>query len=161
MKVSARMVVSLLIVGMLAIIVTVMMVDINAMNEQNVIVFSNCVIIACLTVYIKFINGFDMSSIMMVFAWAFSIGGLLPELFDLTDRRRVIGYYSEVVICAACLFAGGGAIVLAGALVPVAAAAYSAMLFAPALHTRVKAGFDKVNAKRTRHPSAKARKRGE
>ena len=104
MKVSTRMVVSLLIVGMLAIIVTGMMVDINAMNEQNVIVFSNCVVVACLTVYIKFINGFDMSATMMIFAWAFSIGGLLPELFDLTDRRRVIGYYSEVVICHACLF---------------------------------------------------------
>ena len=104
MKVSAKKAISLLIVGMLAIIATGMMVNENAINKQNVIVFTNCVIFACLAVYIKFINGFDMSSVMMIFAWAFSVGGLIPELFDLTDRRRVIGYYSDAIICRSCLF---------------------------------------------------------
>ena len=95
---------------------------------------------------------------------ALSAGEAVGEACRTTDKAvlalagAALGIFA---VCAACLFAGGGAIVLAGALVPVAAAAYSAMLFAPALHTRVKAGFDKVNAKRTRHPSAKARKRGE
>ena len=50
-------------------------------------------------------------------------------------------------IAAACM-ASGGAIVLAGALVPVAAAAYSAMAFAPALHVYVKRAFDRLRAKR-------------
>ena len=88
---------SLLIIGVLAITVTGMMAD--NVNKQDAILFSNCTIFACLAVYVKFAGGFDMSAIKIIFAWAFSISGLIPELFDLTDRRRVIGYYSDSIIC--------------------------------------------------------------
>lgn len=102
MKVSAKKAMSLLIIGVLAIIVTGMMAD--DVNKQDAILFSNCAIFACLAVYVKFTGGFDMSAIMIIFAWAFSVAGLIPELFDLTDRCRVIGYYSDSNICHACLF---------------------------------------------------------
>ena len=69
-----------------------------------------------------------------------------------TDRTALILAGSALAIlavCAACMAAGGAA-VFAGALVPVAAAAYSSMLFAPALHVYVKRAFDKLKAKRAR-----------
>ena len=65
-----------------------------------------------------------------------------------------------LAVCAACMFSGGAA-VIAGALVPVAAALYSSTLLAPALHVRVKAAFDKVKTSRARHAGKKRTARGE
>lgn len=66
-----------------------------------------------------------------------------------------------LAVCAACMSVGGAAVLFAGALVPVAAAAYSSMLLAPALHVRVKSAFDKQKAKRARYHSKKRAVRGE
>lgn len=77
----------------------------------------------------------------------------VAETCRATDKTVLVIAGTALVIlavCAACMFSGGAA-VFAGALVPVAAAIYSSMLLAPALHVRVKGAGDRMKAKHARY----------
>ena len=60
-----------------------------------------------------------------------------------------------LAVCALCTVMTGAAAVFAGALVPVAAALYSSMLLAPALHVKVKARFDAMKRRHARYEGKK------
>lgn len=88
----------------------------------------------------------------------------VAEACRATDKVVLILSGTALVIlavCAACMFSGGAALLFAGALVPVAAAMYSSMLFAPALHVHVKGAFDRAKAKRARYVGKKRAAREE
>ncbi len=95
---------------------------------------------------------------------ALAAGEAVAEACKATDKTVLILSGTALVIlavCAVCMFSGGAAMLLACALVPVAAAMYSSMLFAPALHVHVKGAFDKLKAKRARYSGKKRAAREE
>lgn len=77
-----------------------------------------------------------------------------------TSRKYVLGIaiaLAAVLVVCGGVSTAGVRLFLLPALVPVAAATYSSMLFGPALHVYVKAAFDKLKAKRKSRYVGKAK----